>query len=88
MGTFAYRAKATNGELIQGTMEADGEAAVTTRLQAMGYFPLQIRDETRAKAGGAAETIKSLTSRRIRTADITTLNRQLSDLISSGIPLV
>jgi type II secretion system protein F len=69
-------------------MDADGEAAVATRLQAMGYFPLQIRDEGGAKSGAAASAIKSLTARRIKTNDVTTLNRQLADLISSGIPLV
>ena len=87
MGTFLYNAKTQNGEVIQGTMEAEGEQAVASRLQAMGYFPVQIRDETRAKSG-AAGLLASLRKKRIRTSDVTTLNRQLADLISAGIPLV
>lgn len=87
MSTFAYRAKDTKGELIQGTMEAEAEQAVASRLQTMGYFPLDIRDEgkERRTAGGLFQNLRG---RRIRTADLTTLNRQLADLISAGVPMV
>ncbi len=87
MPTFSYRAKDAKGETIAGTMEADGPQAVTARLQAMGYFPLQIRDETQArKASGGL--FLNLRRGRIRTSDLTTFNRQLADLLGAGITLV
>jgi len=87
MPTYAYRAKDGRGETIQGTMEAEAPHAVTSRLQAMGYFPLQIRDETKARqsAGGL---LQSFRRQRIRTSDLTTFNRQLADLIGAGVTLV
>ncbi|KPL10361.1 hypothetical protein AMJ85_05920 [candidate division BRC1 bacterium SM23_51] len=87
MPTFVYQAKDNKGDLIQGTMEAEAEQAVASRLQAMGYFPLDIRDEDKGRrvAGGL---FQSLRRQRVRTADLTTLNRQMADLISAGVPMV
>ncbi|MCX8037804.1 MAG: type II secretion system inner membrane protein GspF [Candidatus Sumerlaeia bacterium] len=87
MPTFSYRAKDPKGDTIAGTMEADGPQAVTARLQAMGYFPLQIRDETQARKASSGLFL-NLRRARIRTADLTTFNRQLADLLGAGITLV
>jgi type II secretion system protein F len=86
MATFSYKAKDQKGELIQGTMDADNQPAVVSRLQTMGYFPILIS----AEASGRRESfqISKLLGRRIRTSDIATLNRQLADLLSAGVPLV
>jgi type II secretion system protein F len=87
MPTFAYRAKDQKGETISGTMDAEGPHAVAARLQTMGYFPLQIRDEVkrRQSLGGL---VQSFRRQRIRTPDLTTFNRQLADLIGAGVTLV
>lgn len=87
MPTFSYRAKDNKGETIQGTMEAEGHHAVASRLQTMGYFPLQILDETKASQS-VMGLVQNLRRRRVRTSDLTTFNRQLSDLIGAGVPLV
>jgi type II secretion system protein F len=87
MPTFVYRAKDTKGETISGTMEAEGPHAVTSRLQTMGYFPLQIRDEGKRRQS-VAGLIQNLRRQRIRTTDLTTFNRQLADLIGAGVTLV
>lgn len=87
MATFVYRAKDEKGEIIQGTMEADARQAVASRLQTMGYFPLNIADDTKAQKASAG-FFKNMRAARVRTADLTALNRQLADLISAGVPLV
>jgi len=87
MPTFAYQAKDLRGETIQGTMEAEGAHVVASRLQAMGYFPLNIRDETRARQSGGGLFL-SLRRARLRTSDLTTFDRQLADLIGAGVTLV
>jgi len=87
MPTFSYRARDTKGATIQGTMEAEAQHVVASRLQTMGYFPLFIRDEGKERQS-VGSFLQTLRRRRVRTADLTTFNRQLSDLIGAGIPLV
>lgn len=86
MATYQYKAKDRKGELITGVIEADNPAMVTGRLQSMGYFPLAI-DVAASKEEG--EGLGRLIGRgRIRKSDIVEFNRQMADLISSGIQLV
>ncbi|MCX7018698.1 MAG: type II secretion system F family protein [bacterium] len=86
MALFAYKAKDQSGQLIAGTLEADSPAMVTNRLQTMGYYPVLIESESaRAKAPAA---MAAMLGRKVGVNDIATFNRQLADLLSSGIPLV
>lgn len=86
MGLFSYKAKDTTGQLITGTLEAETQAQVTGRLQGMGYFPLQIVNESEKRKTAVAAAKKF--ARKVRVNDMATFNRQLADLLSSGIPLV
>ena len=81
MPTFKYKAKDYNGKFIQGAIEAENNAAVISQLQTMGYFPISIISEGKAKPF-------HLLGRRITTSDLTVFNRQLADLLDSGVPLV
>ncbi len=53
MPKFSYKARDSKGSLVEGSMDADEKAHVTSRLQQMGYFPLAIR------AGASAKPAKS-----------------------------
>ena len=86
MPNFTYKAKDSKGEAIHGSMEADSQPMVINRLQAMGYFPVLVvadKTEKKIKLG-----VRSLFRRRFRSMDLSAFNRQLSDLLSAGIPLV
>jgi general secretion pathway protein F len=84
MGTFSYRAKDRKGALIEGVMDAENPAAATSRLQAMGYFPLDVADVgTKRKASFNLSAL-----RRPRIGDVASTLRQMADLIGSGVPLV
>jgi len=86
MPNFTYKAKDTKGEAIQGSMEAESHAIVITRLQSMGYFPIRVvadKTDKKKKPG-----YRFLLGKGFRNMDITAFNRQLSDLLSAGIPLV
>ncbi len=86
MPQFSYKAKDNSGQLVTGTLEAESTANVITRLQAMGYFPVMVQDSKQAAAsGGAAAPVRQ---KRVKINDMATFNRQLADLLSSGIPLV
>lgn len=86
MPIFIYKAKDQKGELIQGTIEAESQGAVVSRLQAMGFFPVHISSEVRKKEKGILKS--SVFKGKIRTVDLATFNRQLADLLSAGVPLV
>lgn len=86
MATFAYKAKDRAGEVISGIIEADNQTMVIGRLQSMGYFPVSIDV---AAARGEATGVQRLFGRgRIKKLDVVEFNRQMADLISSGIQLV
>ena len=38
--TFEYSVRDKGGKLVSGTLEADSQAAVATRLKSMGYAPV------------------------------------------------
>jgi type II secretion system protein F len=86
MPNFVYKAKDSKGEAIQGTMDAETQAVVINRLQSMGYFPILVKSDEKAKRKKAGTS--HFFGKRVRTRDLAAFNRQLSDLISAGIPLV
>ncbi len=86
MPLFSYKAKDTSGQIIAGTLEAESTNLVVTRLQAMGYFPVSIENESERKKSVSA-VARSFTG-KVRVTDLATFNRQLADLLGSGITLV
>lgn len=85
MPQFSYKAKDTTGQVVTGTLDAESPANVISRLQAMGYFPVAVHDSKTAAANSAQPAGRQ---RRVKINDMATFNRQLADLLSSGIPLV
>lgn len=86
MAVFSYKAKDAKGQVIAGSLEAETVNAVISRLQAMGYFPVSVENESEKKRRTTA--VAKRLARRVRINDLATFNRQLADLLSSGIPLV
>lgn len=86
MAVFSYKAKDSKGQVIAGSLEAETVNAVISRLQAMGYFPVSVENESEKKRKVAA--VAKRLARRVSVNDLATFNRQLADLLSSGIPLV
>lgn len=86
MAVFSYKAKDSKGQVIAGSLEAETVNAVISRLQAMGYFPVSVENESEKKRKVAA--VAKRLARRVSVSDLATFNRQLADLLSSGIPLV
>lgn len=86
MALFTYKAKDSQGQLISGTLEAESNGLVITRLQAMGYFPVAVENESEKRRASVAAA--AAFTRRVGLNDLATFNRQLSDLLGSGIPLV
>ncbi len=90
MPPFSYKAKDKQGQLISGTLDADTRVAATARLQAMGYFPVEIRGAEPVAAKGVTGKIQRAArgGSRIKSRNLTTFYRQMSDLVGAGVPLV
>lgn len=90
MPAFTYKAKDRQGQIIAGTLEADTRSAVVARLQSMGYFPVDIRGTQATKEATLTGKIQKMGAfgGRIKSRNLTMFYRQISDLISAGVPLV
>ena len=83
MPQFAYRAKDSHLKIIEGTIEADSEAAAISRLGGQGVFPITI-----AEAGAPAAGTRLWRDRRVSKQTLAFTTRQLADLLSGGLPLL
>ncbi len=93
MPKFYYNGRDKNGKLVNGQMELPSREQLVTRLQSMGIFPLQISESEmkgvvalKDKLGGRKEVSLGMSS-RIKTRELTTFTRQLSDLLMAGLTL-
>lgn len=78
MATYTFTAKnAATGQKVTSTVQADNERAASKAIQDQGLSPLEIKLE---KVGGFGKKVKS--------KDRILFARQLSTLISAGLPLV
>ncbi len=82
MPTFAYKARAANGNVVSGVIDAPEEKAAFERLKAQKLSPLEVG---RKKAGGLFGFFKSS---KIPTKEVAIFSRQLATLNGSGVPIV
>ena len=78
---FAYKAKDNNGKLTEGMVEAPDEKAAIARLRG------QRLSVTEIKAGGKSGK-SGKKGGKIDNKDVVIFSRQLSTLVSSGVPIV
>ena len=82
--SYAYRVRTKEGRVIAGKMEADGEAAVASRLRAQGMVPVQITKE--AKASLQMEI--NILPEKVKLKDLAVFSRQFATMINSGLSLL
>ncbi|MBN2483898.1 MAG: type II secretion system F family protein [Candidatus Omnitrophica bacterium] len=86
MPSYTYRARNTNGEIVNGILEAESEDAIASNLDKLGYAIIEIAPKAPATA-----TISNLTGRylhRVKKGDVILFTRQLSTLLRSGMGLL
>lgn len=83
MPRFTYRAKDHTLQVIEGTIEADNEAAAITRLGSQGVFPISL-----VEVGAPSTSLPSVLARRIAPQTLAYTTRQLADLLGGGLPLL
>ena len=83
--TFAYKVRDRGGKVIEGTLEADTQAAVVGRLREMGYAPLLVQEQ---RAGLGAREIRLPWKRGVKAKDLAVMSRQFATMINSGLSLL
>ena len=79
---FNYKATTTDGRLISGTAEAVNRAALLALLHKQNVRPVLIEMSKSKSKGG-----KFSGKKKIKLADLVIFTRQLSTMISAGVPL-
>lgn len=83
MAIFIYTAKSSPGKIIQGSIEAESEQEVVSRLTKMGYFPVSVKAEIPYLTQKEIWKLK-----KVKSEEIVSLTQQLSTLIESGINII
>lgn len=83
---FQYNAVNPAGETLEGTMEARTDEAVISRLQAMGYIPIQV-ELASLKKSTQNISFEWLRPGRITQAEIGVFTSEIATLLQAGLPL-
>ncbi|MEX2555703.1 MAG: type II secretion system F family protein [Actinomycetota bacterium] len=83
--TFAYKVRDRGGKLVSGTLEADSQAAVSTKLRQMGFAPILIEEH---KTSMAKMEIKLPWGGKVKQKDLAVFSRQFATMINSGLSLL
>jgi general secretion pathway protein F len=84
MPLFEYKAVDSNGETVQGTMEAISVDMVVLKLQEAGNIPLQARE---SGSGGFGLANLRFGRRGMNTREVGAFTQQLSTMLAAGLPL-
>lgn len=85
MPTYAYQARGRDGSKQKGTITADNQSTASRMLQDRGLIVDKVQEKKGLMSfgGGGAKTNK-----RVRTVDLLVFTRQLSTIVSAGLPLL
>ncbi len=85
--TWAYKGRNAEGKLVKGRLDAPSESAVVTRMRALGLTPVSIT-EANAGTGLNREISLGAFEKGVGRKDLAVMSRQLSTMVSAGIPLL
>jgi general secretion pathway protein F len=84
---YEYRALNTSGRTVKGIVDADSSRAARLKLRRNGIFPIELREEADAQSDKQQfDVLRYL--RRVKLQEVAIMVRQLSTLLSAGLPLV
>jgi type IV pilus assembly protein PilC len=83
--TYAYKVRDREGKMAAGSMEAESEEAVVSRLRQMGFAPVSVEAE---KGAGLKTEVKLPGAGRVKLKDLAVFSRQFATMINSGLSLL
>lgn len=89
MPTFKYHAKNASGSVVEGTLSAGDKTEVISRLRERDLVVLEVKKRSAGVLHGLKDApLMGSKSRRVPKKDLVIMVRQLSTMISAGIPLL
>ncbi len=87
MPEYTYKVKAPSGVILDGVMSANEQRMVVDKLRGQKFIILEIKE---IKKGALNEIIDKINifKARVKAKDLVIFSRQLSTLVSAGIPIV
>jgi type IV pilus assembly protein PilC len=82
--SYAYRVRTKEGRVLTGKMEADGEAAVASRLRSQGMIPVQITKDSKA----SMKMEINILPKKVKLKDLAVFARQFATMINAGLSLL
>lgn len=92
MTPYTYRASTREGRIVEGSVEASGEAAVIASLRGQGLIPLTVKAGAALAATSSSRFSFSLTlpwnrARKVKGRDLMLFTGELATLLKAGMPL-
>ena len=88
--TFKYQARDASGKTVKGTMQAASQSDVVADLRRRHLTPLNISKKAGSLLAGSGGGTKrtSVKSSSVKKGELEIFTRQLSTMLSSGIPML
>jgi general secretion pathway protein F len=84
---YEYRALNATGRTVKGIIDADSSKSARLKLRRNGIFPIELHEETAARSEKRElDLLRFL--RRIKLQETAVMVRQVSTLLSAGLPLI
>ena len=81
---FSYKAINKEGHTVSGSIEAANKAAVVGLLNKQSLHPIVVETDTKKRSGGSSLFGPK---KKVKLSDLVVFTRQLSTMISAGVPL-
>ena len=88
MPRFKYSAKAADGGSATGTLDAQDPGDALAQLRRQGLTPLDVEEEGRIRSRPGGGKPRRDPSPRVSSDDLVVFTRQLSTMISAGVPIM
>ncbi len=87
MPQFNYKARPPSGAVVTGAIEAGDIRSAMDKLKSQRLIPIEVNE---AKTGGISAFIGKINpfKPRVKTGDVVLFSRQLSTMVSAGVPIV
>ncbi len=87
MAHFAYKARNSGGELVQGVLESPDSGAAASQLFNLGITPIEITP-SRAPAGAGGGAADALFAAKVTALDLILFSRLMYTLLKAGVPVM
>ncbi|HPI77978.1 MAG TPA: type II secretion system F family protein, partial [bacterium] len=84
MAQYVYKARDSKGQLVSGTMDADNEQSVRSRLREKNYIATSI--SLKSKSMNLKEVLAKF--QKVKAKNLAVFARQFSTMVNAGLSLV